>query len=396
MMPTYYQSFDTGETKTLDAWSQGYVLYTQADGSMVGYTKYSNGIPPITLRPVDTPPGAASGPNFPPFGIQTSALFHAESTQFDLLRRELRSQGLDLQTTKRIPENWVILLEESLPMGFSMQALVAPEYYSGYDADPFQQVVGGQGEAGINQQGIGVVLRGNGQIAKDIWLEGATLERQTENFDKAVKAANQFLNPVVSYQNIGAIEGRSPFNTDGRPWKPGDLVNVSRDSLDGGGLATAHVVRVYTTDVLVVWPNDADHPKSEYPRGWFTQEAKEDLIFIKEDPAWLVAWKKLPLDLSSRYGAETRYENELGYNMDGRWFTPSNPLPLYGSIAERQQDAMMMGSPPPWATAVEMPAGLFLRTTPKHSKTDIHTEMDEISLHLRRQEALAELTGLRL
>ena len=35
MMPTYYQSFDTGETKTLDAWSQGYVLYTQADGSMV-------------------------------------------------------------------------------------------------------------------------------------------------------------------------------------------------------------------------------------------------------------------------------------------------------------------------------------------------------------------------
>ena len=120
-------------------------------------------------------------------------MFHAESTQFDLLRRELRSQGLDLQATKRIPENWVILLEESLPMGFSMQALVAPEYYSGYDADPFQQVVGGQGEAGINQQGIGVVLRGNGQIAKDIWLEGATLERQTENFDKAVKAPVNFL-----------------------------------------------------------------------------------------------------------------------------------------------------------------------------------------------------------
>ena len=62
-------------------------------------------------------------------------------------------------------------------------------------------------------------------------------------------------------------------------------MNVSRDSLDGGGLATAHVVRVYTTDVLVVWPNDADHPKSEYPRGWFTQEDKEDLIFIKEDPS---------------------------------------------------------------------------------------------------------------
>ena len=85
------------------------------------------------------------------------------------------------------------------------------------------------------------------------------------------------------------------------------------------------------------------------------------------------------MDLSSRYGAETRYENELGYNMEGRWFTPSNPLPLYGSLAERQQESMMMGSPPPWATMVDMPAGLSLRTTPKHSKTDIYTEMDEIS-----------------
>ena len=69
---------------------------------------------------------------------------------------------------------------------------------------------------------------------------------------------------------------------------------------------------------------------------------------------------------------------------------------MYGGTAERQQEAMMMGSPPPWATTVDMPTGLSLRTTPKHSDTDIYTEMDEISLHLRRQEALAELTGLRL
>ncbi len=386
----YYQDVATGETKTFLRWAQSYTLYHQNDGSLVGYARYSNALPPISLRPIDSPPGAASGPNWPPVGT----LFNAESTQFDQLRKDLRSQGLDLQPTKRIPESWVVLVESELPMGFSLAGLVAPEYYSGYDADPYQQVVGGQGEAGVNMQGLGIVLRGNGQEAKDIWLEGTALDRQVEAFDDVADQARRFLNPVISHRNTGMTAGRSPLNDDGRPWLPGDLVNISRSTHDGGGLSTAHVVRVYTTQVLVVWPNDADHPKSEYPRGWFSREDKTDLIFIKHDPAWLESWNKLPIDFGSRHGAETEFENYAGYNMDGQWFTSSNPLPLYGSIAERQQEQMMMGSPPPWASQVPLPTGLTLKTSPKKSKTDLFTEMDEISLHLRRQEALAQLTGL--
>ena len=40
--------------------------------------------------------------------------------------------------------------------------------------------------------------------------------------------------------------------------------------------------------------------------------------------------------------------------------------------------------------------GLSLRTTPKKRSTDLYGEMDEILLHIRRQEALAQLMGVSL
>jgi len=52
---------------------------------------------------------------------------------------------------------------------------------------------------------------------------------------------------VVSYRNTGTVAGYSPLNTEGRRWQPGDLVNIARPTSDAGGLATAHVVRVYPT-----------------------------------------------------------------------------------------------------------------------------------------------------
>lgn len=389
--PIYYQDVGTGDTKPFLRWAQSYTLYHQNDGSLVGYARFSNGIPPITLRAIDTPPGAASGPDWP-----AASTFNAESTQFDQLRKELRTQGVNLQATTRIPPTWVELVSETLPMGFTLTGFVSPDYYSGYDADPYQQVISGQGAAGINQEGIGIVLTGNNQVAKTIAFENSPLTRQLELFESLVDTAQKFLNPVVSYRNTGMVAGYSSINTDGRRWQPGDLVNVSRKTLDGGGLKTAHVVRVYPTDVLVVWPNDAAHPKSEYPRGWFTNENKTDLIFIKNDATWFEQYKTLPSDFSSRYGAESRFENTLGYNMDARWFTPSNTLPLYGDMAERQIEGQMLGTTPDWAVNLPLPTGLKLRTTPKKAGSDLYGEMDEIMLHIKRQEALAQLTGLSL
>jgi hypothetical protein len=120
------------------------------------------------------------------------------------------------------------------------------------------------------------------------------------------------------------------------------------------------------------------------------------LIFIKNDATWFAQFKTLPSDFSSRYGAESRFENTLGYNMDNRWFTPSNPLQLYGDIAERQTEDLMLGQTPDWAVNLSPPAGLTLRTTPKKAGSDLYGEMDEIMIHIKRQEALAQLTGLSL
>ena len=133
----------------------------------------------------------------------------------------------------------------------------------------------------------------------------------------------------------------------------------------------------------VVWPNDENHPKSNYPHGWHTIEQKVHLIFVKEDPSWLENYKETPPDFSSRWGADT-------------WFTPSNPQPFYGGISERSLENLMELDAPTWATGVTLPHGLKLNTNPQPRNTDLFSEMDRISLHLRKQEALAQLIGFSL
>jgi hypothetical protein len=377
----YYQEVSTGDTKTLLRWAQSYTLYHQNDGTFTGYARFSNGLPPITLRAIDTPPGAASGPDWPSVGT----LYNAESTQYDQLRKALRNEGLNLQYNNRIPPTWVVLKEEVLPMGFSIQALVSPTYYSTYDSDPYQQVVSGQGQSGNNEEGLGIVLHGAGQeVSKVIALKKVSLDQQLEFFETIRSSSEKFLNPVISYKNTGMIAGRTPFNDDGRKWKPGDVVNVSRNSLDGGGLATAHIIRVYPTTVQAVWPNDENHTKENYPHGWHSIEQKVHLLFIKEDPAWLETYKATPPDFSSRWGADTS------------WFTPSNPEPVYGEISERSLETLMQDSSPTWALNVTPPHGLKLNTNPKARHTDLFSEMDQISLYLRKQEAIAQRIGFSL
>jgi len=49
-----WASIDSGETQTLAAWKDGYVLRENPDGSMVAEPKFTSGIPPLTLRRVPT------------------------------------------------------------------------------------------------------------------------------------------------------------------------------------------------------------------------------------------------------------------------------------------------------------------------------------------------------
>ena len=330
--PSYYQNIDTGETRPVLQWAMSYTLYQQADGTLRGYTRAGGSQPPITLRHVDTPPSDTPGPHMAPAEAVQNPQF-IEYMQNRLRRRPtFLSETLKLRDNNRLnlmhsAENFVLSdlicneLDEFLTWvstrtetlgDYALEMLVSPDFYSGYDADPYQQVIGGLGEAGINAEGIGIVLTGpNEQRASTIAFRGTSFEQQTEFFNDAVSAASRYLNPNLSYRNLGTVVGQSPFAQDGRPWKPGDLVNISRSSQDGGGLATAHVVRVYPTQVQVVWPNDADHPVENFPRGWYSLEDKSDLIFIREDPEWLAQWRSKPRNLSSAFGSETTGSNIL-------------------------------------------------------------------------------------
>ncbi len=49
-----WASLDSGETQTLAAWKDGYVLRENPDGSMTAEPKFTSGIPPLTLRRVPT------------------------------------------------------------------------------------------------------------------------------------------------------------------------------------------------------------------------------------------------------------------------------------------------------------------------------------------------------
>ena len=51
-----YESLDSGEVKPLEAWVDGYVLSENPDGTITATTKFSGGIPPLTLRKVATMP----------------------------------------------------------------------------------------------------------------------------------------------------------------------------------------------------------------------------------------------------------------------------------------------------------------------------------------------------
>ena len=73
----------------------------------------------------------------------------------------------------------------------------------------------------------------------------------------------------------------NPLSPDGDSWRPGDVVNVSRPSQDGGGLTLGHVVRIYPTSAMIEWPADALHPQP-----WTTEEKKTSLIFVSHDAAW--------------------------------------------------------------------------------------------------------------
>jgi len=70
-----YTSEQSGETRTLIEWADGYELTSNPDGTVEARTKFSSGIPPMTLRPIVGPPKQFRAPG-------STKIFHATGDAF--------------------------------------------------------------------------------------------------------------------------------------------------------------------------------------------------------------------------------------------------------------------------------------------------------------------------
>lgn len=356
-----YESLDSGEVKPLSVWEQGYTLIINNDGTITADPKYTEGIPPMTLRPIAT--------------MSAEGVSVEGAPTFEGLRKELRNEGLNLQYGNIIPASWVTV-ETATVDGIKMEAKVSSRMYSGYNTFKHQQSIGA-GMENANKDGLGILVTTSGKhgenTASKIVLKSVGFTNQIEYFDEIVDASERYINPILTHRQVGMTLGQSPLHYEGREWKPGDLINVSRPAASGGGLTLGHVLRIYPTSVLVVWPNDALHPKSSHPEGWTTEEDKTNLILVKYDKTWIDARKTGYFDAESVVVESVR---------------------AFSSEWELAQDAVMEGKPPSWTAFVK---GKYTPSSPMSESANLYGQHDALMRHLNKEvDVFAETTGRRV
>lgn len=192
----------------------------------------------------------------------------------------LEKIGVSLTNARPIPPHWKTLDTEVVGP-YQVTWAVAPEFYTGYEKGEGQQVVGGFGAAGINKFGIEIEVRTPQNFGTDRVLEGAPFTRQEEMYQEVLKTLERVAYPPQSYKLAGTTIVESPLSPEGRDWKVGDVVNVSRPTHDGGALSLGIVTRIYPTTLEVTWPPDEMHP-----RAWTTLEEKKHMILVRNNPDW--------------------------------------------------------------------------------------------------------------
>lgn len=213
-----------------------------------------------------------------------------EVMDWDAVQKSLRQfAGINLDKNRRIPSNWVIVKEEILTGekgNFVVRMAVFPETFTGFAKGKGQQSAGGFMGAGSKNLGIEIEVEdlSTGEIGSDRTFGDISFDRQDEFFRDALTVISRTITAVSSVASPQQRQGdmsqvgllRNPAD-----WIVGDKVNVSRHTLDGGGLTVGYVVRVYPTTVDVLFPPDEFHNK-----GWYNEELKEDLIYAGHDYNW--------------------------------------------------------------------------------------------------------------
>ena len=225
---------------------------------------------------------------------------------WNAVQKSLRQfAGINLDKNRTIPSNWVVVKEEMVTgdnSNFLVRMAVFPETFSGFAKGKGQQSAGGYMGAGNKNLGIEIEVQDmtTGEIGSDRTFSDIPFDRQDEFFRDALTVISRTVTSVSSVASPQQRQGdmaqvgllRNPSD-----WLVGDKVNVSRETLDSGGMTVGYVVRVYPTTVEVLFPPDEYHLK-----GWTNEEEKIDLIYAGHDTNWReTANKWLKKDFYAEY-----------------------------------------------------------------------------------------------
>ena len=211
------------------------------------------------------------------------------SSYSDVKKSLRKFAGVDLTNNRTIPANWVVVKEETVTGDgdtFIIRQAVFPDTFTGYSKGMGEQTTGGYLGAGNRNLGIEIEVKdmNTREYGSDRVWENVDYSRQQEFFTNALTIISRTLTTVSSISAPQERQGSlSQIGVQKNPseWMVGDMVNVARPTLDGGGMAIGYVVRVYPTAVDVLWSPDANHPK-----GWRTEEKKETLIYAGHNEEW--------------------------------------------------------------------------------------------------------------
>ena len=232
-----------------------------------------------------------------------------EVMDWNAVQKSLRQfAGINLDKNRTIPPTWVVIKEEIVTgdeNNFLVRMAVFPETFSGFAKGKGQQSAGGYMGAGNKNLGIEIEVQDmtTGEIGSDRTFSDIPFDRQDEFFRDALTVISRTVTSVSSVASPQERQGdmsqvgllRNPSD-----WLVGDKVNVSRETLDSGGLTVGYVVRVYPTTVDVLFPPDEYHLK-----GWTNEEDKIDLIYAGHDNNWREAankWLKEDFYAEYHYG----------------------------------------------------------------------------------------------
>lgn len=248
--------------------------------------------------------------------------------------------GINIEKGRTIPDNWVVVKEETVTgdnTTFLVRQAVYPDTFTGFAKGMGEQTTGGYLGTGNRNLGLEIEIRDNttGEIGSDRVWENVSYSRQQDFLNQSLTVISRTITSVSSISSPQERQGSlSQVGIQRNPseWMVGDIVNVSRPTLDGGGMTLGYVVRVYPTTVDVLWRPDAIHPK-----GWTTTEKKSNLIYSGHNENWRKEANKL---LKEEFYAEAELEKPPEWTKMIQatsdeiedLTTKSSPLPLSSDV----------------------------------------------------------------